>query len=411
MTLYDPLTGLPDRALFGDRLRHSMARADRRKGALAVLVVDPGARGDDEAIRAAGAALTERVRATDTVARFDERRFAVIQTDLDRFDEAAFLAQKLLDGLGPAAGVGIALYPDDSREPEVLAGLAGGALDAARERGAAFAYHARAVTAEAEDRVGLARDLRGALKAGELRMRYQPKLDIASGRIVGAEALMRWEHPERGTLAPDAFLGVARESEMIVPLGEWALGQACRDAASWPTRTIGASGDGPPPGVAVNVEAEQFEAADFARHIAAALDEAGLSPSRLEIEITESSLMRDPEQVADTLIGLAKLGVSITVDDFGTGYSSLAYLRRFPVDALKIDRAFVDELPDNAEDAAIVRAIVSLAAALNLRVVAEGVSRQNQLDFLAAEGCQLAQGYLIGEAMTSEDFAALLKSG
>ncbi|MDH3235342.1 MAG: EAL domain-containing protein [Alphaproteobacteria bacterium] len=405
MSLYDPLTGLPDRALFGDRLRQSMARADRRKSALAVLVIDPGGPGDDAAIRAVGAALTERVRGTDTVARIDDRRFAVIQTDLDRFDEAAFLAQKLLDALGPAAAVGIALYPDDSREPEALVGLAGGALHAARERGAAFAYHAGAVTAEAEDRVGLARDLRGALKAGELRMRYQPKLDIASGRIVGAEALMRWEHPKRGILAPDVFLGVARESELIVPLGDWALGQACRDAASWQ------AGDGASVDVAVNVEAEQFEAPDFAERIAAALDEARLDPSRLEIEITESSLMRDPEQVADTLIGLARLGASITVDDFGTGYSSLAYLRRFPVDALKMDRAFVDELPDNAEDVAIVRAIVSLAAALNLHVVAEGVSRQEQLDFLAAEGCQLAQGYLIGEAVASEDFAALLKTG
>jgi len=343
------------------------------------------------------------VRGTDTVARLDADRFAVVQTDLDRFDEAAFLAQKLLEGLGPAAGVGIALYPDDGRDPEALIDLARDALAAARARGAAFAYHARAATAEAEDRVRLARDLRGALKAGELRMRYQPKLEIASARIVGAEALMRWEHPERGLIAPDAFLGVARESELIVPLGDWALGQVCRDAA---TLTADA---GAPVDVAVNVEAEQFEAPDFARRVAAALDEAGLDPTRLEIEITESSLMRDPEQVADTLLDLARLGVSITVDDFGTGYSSLAYLRRFPVDALKIDRAFVEELPGNAGDAAIVRAIVSLAAALDLRVVAEGVSRQAQLDFLAAEGCDLAQGYLIGEAMDAEDFAALAR--
>jgi diguanylate cyclase (GGDEF)-like protein len=403
MALYDPLTGLPDRALFDDRLRQSMARADRRKGALAVLLVDPGTLADDAAIRATGAALAERVRRTDTVARFDNQRFAVIQTDLDRFDEAAFLAQKLLDGLGSTAGVGIALYPDDSDKPEALVALADGALTAAKEGGAPFAYHAREVTAEAADRVRLARDLRGALKSGQLRMRYQPKLDIAAGRIAGAEALMRWEHPTRGLITPDAFLGVARESEQIVPLGDWALRQACRDAASWATDR------GAP--VAVNVEAEQFEAPEFAQQIAAALDDAGLAPTRLELEITESSLMRDPEQVANTLIGLGALGVSITVDDFGTGYSSLAYLRRFPVDALKIDRAFVEELPTNAEDVAIVRAIVSLAAALNLRVVAEGVSRQDQLDFLAAEGCQLAQGYLIGEAVAAEAFAKRLATG
>jgi EAL domain-containing protein (putative c-di-GMP-specific phosphodiesterase class I) len=397
MALYDPLTGLPDRALFGDRLRQSMARADRRKGALAVLVVDPGSLAGDDAIKAAGAALSERVRATDTVARLDAARFAVIQTDLDRFDEAAFLAQKLLDGLGPEAAVGIALYPDDSRAPDELAALAGGALDRARERGAAFAYHARAVTVEAEDRVGLARDLRTALKTDALRLGYQPKLDIAAGRITGAEALLRWEHPERGRVAPDLILGVARESELIGPLGEWALRQACADAAAWSEASV-----------AVNVEAEQFEAPAFATTVAGVLQETGLPSARLEIEITESSLMRDPEQVAVTLISLAALGVSITVDDFGTGYSSLAYLRGFPVDALKIDRAFIEELPENAEDVAIVRAIVSLAAALNLRVVAEGVSKQDQLDFLAAEGCDLAQGYLIGEATAAADFAALV---
>jgi len=402
MALYDPLTGLPDRALFGDRLRQSMARADRRKGALAVLVVDAGALAGDDAIKAAGAALSERVRATDTVARLDAARFAVIQTDLDRFDEAAFLAQKLLDGLGPEAAVGIALYPDDSRAPDELADLAGGALDRARARGAAFAYHARAVTAEAEDRVGLARDLRAALKTDALRLGYQPKLDIAAGRIIGAEALLRWEHPERGRVAPDLILGVARESELIWPLGEWALRQACTDAAAWP---------GAEASVAVNVEAEQFEAPAFATTVAGVLEETGLPSARLEIEITESSLMRDPEQVAVTLIALAALGVSITVDDFGTGYSSLAYLRGFPVDTLKIDRAFVEELPENAEDAAIVRAIVSLAAALNLRVVAEGVSKQDQLDFLRAEGCDLAQGYLIGDAMAAADFAALVAGG
>jgi EAL domain-containing protein (putative c-di-GMP-specific phosphodiesterase class I)/GGDEF domain-containing protein len=402
MALYDPLTGLPDRALFGDRLRQSMARADRRRGALAVLVIDPGKLKDDAAVRAAGQALSERVRATDTVARLDKARFAVVQTDLDRFDEAAFLAQKLLDGLGPQSAVGIALYPDDGRAPDALADLAGEALDAARARGAAFAYHGRAATAEAEDRVGLARDLRGALKAGALHLRYQPKLDIAGGRVTGAEALLRWEHPERGLVAPELILGLARESELIAPLGTWALDQACRDAAAWGDVAAG---------VAVNVEAEQFEAPAFATTVAGVLDETGLPSARLEIEITESSLMRDPEQVAVTLIALAALGVSITVDDFGTGYSSLAYLRGFPVDTLKIDRAFIEELPDNAEDAAIVRAIVSLAAALNLRVVAEGVSKQDQLDFLRAEGCDLAQGYLIGEATAAADFAALLGGG
>jgi len=398
MALYDPLTGLPDRALFGDRLRQSMARADRRKGALAVLLVDLGAEASKKSVSKVAASLAERVRRTDTVARFDADRFAIIQTDLDRVAEATFLAQKLLDGLEAQTCVGIALYPDDATEPEALIELAAGALQTARQRQAPFAYSARETTDAALDSVRLARDLRGALKDGQLRMHYQPKLEISSGRVTGAEALMRWEHPNRGMLTPDIFLNVARESDLIVPLGSWALHQACRDAAAWDDVEV-----------AVNVEAEQFAEPDFTGDVEAALAASGLPSSRLELEITEASLMREPDHVVDIMVGLGKSGVSITVDDFGTGYSSLAYLRRFPVDALKIDRAFITELPGNAEDAAIVRAVISLAAALNLQVVAEGVASRAQLDFLAAEGCDIAQGYLIGKPLPPNEFARLLK--
>lgn len=402
MALYDPLTGLPTRELFHDRLRQSIARADRRKGALAVLLAAPSADIDDGALAAAGKRLAAAVRRTDTVARVAEATFAVIQTDLDGFDAATFLAQKLLNEIGVPAHVGIALYPDDAGTPEQLTSRAEAALDTARKTSSAFAFHAAELTAEAEDSVRLARDLRSALSADELRLHYQPKLELASGRIVGAEALMRWQHPRHGMLMPDTFIQIAEECELMAPLGRWALEQACRDAAGWPQNA------GAPVRVAVNVAPVQFEEPDFAEILEAALAASGLPADRLEIEITESSLMRDPEAVAGVLVRLGQLGVGITVDDFGTGYSALIYLRRFPVDTLKIDRTFVAPLPDSRNDAAIVRAIIGLARSLNLRVIAEGVANDAQREFLAAEGCDEIQGFHIGEAVPSDQFAAMI---
>ncbi|MHA1536417.1 MAG: putative bifunctional diguanylate cyclase/phosphodiesterase [Alphaproteobacteria bacterium] len=405
MTLYDPLTGLPTRELFADRLGQSMARADRRKGALAVLLAAPSADVDEAALATAGKRLALAVRRTDTVARFADATFAVIQTDLDSADAATFLAQKLLDEIGMPARVGIALYPDDASTKAELIALAEAALETAAGNRSPFAFHAREQTAEAEDSVRLARDLRNALAAGELRLHYQPKLELASGRIVGAEALMRWQHPRHGMLMPDTFIQIAEESGLIVPLGRWALEQACGDAGGWATSA------GAPIRVAVNVAPVQFEEPDFAASIEAALADAGLAAERLEIEITESSLMRDPEAVAGVLVRLGQLGVGITVDDFGTGYSALIYLRRFPVDALKIDRAFIAPLPDSPNDAAIVRAIIGLSRSLNLRVIAEGVANDAQRQFLTAEGCDEIQGFHIGEAVPSEQFAAMIAGG
>ncbi len=405
MALYDPLTGLPTRELFCDRLRQSMARADRRKGALAVLLAAPSADIGDSALTAAGQRLAGAVRGTDTVARFAPSTFAVIQTDLDSFDAATFLAQKLLDEIAVEAHVGIALYPDDADTPQQLTSRAEAALETAAKAGSPFAFHASELTAEAEDSVRLARDLRNALAADELRLHYQPKLELASGRIVGAEALMRWQHPKHGMLMPDTFIQIAEECELMAPLGRWALERACRDAGAWPQNA------GLPVRVAVNVAPVQFEEPDFAETLEAALAASSLPANRLEIEITESSLMRDPEAVAGVLVRLGQLGVGITVDDFGTGYSALIYLRRFPVDALKIDRAFVTPLPDSPNDAAIVRAIIGLSRSLNLRVIAEGVTNDAQRQFLAAEGCDEIQGFHIGEAVPTDQFAAMIAGG
>ena len=405
MALYDPLTGLPTHDLFCDRLRQSMARADRRKGALAVLLASPLGEIDEPDLARMGRRLAGTVRRTDTVARFTGNDFAVVQTDLDSFDAAAFLAQKLLDAIGIEAHVGIALYPDDAGTPEQLIDRAEGALGVTRKAGTSFAFHAKELTVEAEDSVRLARDLRNALPANELRLHYQPKLDLASGRIVGAEALMRWQHPRHGMLMPDTFIQIAEDCDLLVPIGRWALDQACRDAAGWKTNV------GAPVRVAVNVAPVQFEEPNFAESIEATLAGSGLAADLLEIEITESSLMRDPEEVAGVLVRLGQLGVGITVDDFGTGYSALVYLRRFPVDALKIDRAFITSLPKSPNDAAIVRAIIGLSRSLNLRVVAEGVADTDQLEFLRAEGCDEIQGFHVGKAVPAEEFTAMIAGG
>lgn len=406
MTLYDRVTELPTQPLFHDRLRQSMARADRRQGALAVFliaVVDEG--GDDGAVDLARA-LNATVRRTDTVARIEPGVYAVIQTDLDHVDEAAMLAQKLLDACGrPEEGmrIGIALYPDDEFSPDGLVGKARAALDMAAARETPFAFCARDKAAGAEDRVRLARDLRRAIKEGELELHYQPKLSLASGSVVGAEALVRWRHPERGLLAPDAFIPLAEESDILVPLGAWVLREACRDAVSWPKTDVGFVH------VAVNVAPAQLEAPTFAATVEAALMKTKLDPARLELEITERTLMTDAEAAAGVLVRLGQLGVKVTVDDFGTGYSALVYLRRFPVDALKIDRAFVADLPRNPNDAAIVRAIIGLARSLNLRVVAEGVDDERQRAVLEAEGCAEIQGFLVGAPMPAAAFAASLR--
>ena len=405
MALYDPLTGLPTHDLFCDRLRQSMARADRRKGALAVLLASPSGEIAEPDLARMGKRLAGTVRRTDTVARFAGNEFAVVQTDLDSFDAAAFLAQKLLDAIGVEAHVGIALYPDDAGTPEQLIDRAEGALDVTRKAGTSFAFHAKELTVEAEDSVRLARDLRNALRANELRLHYQPKLDLASGRIVGAEALMRWQHPRHGMLMPDTFIQIAEDCDLLVPIGRWALEQACRDAAGWKTNA------GAPVRVAVNVAPVQFEEPNFAESVEATLAGSRLAANLLEIEITESSLMRDPEEVAGILVRLGQLGVGITVDDFGTGYSALVYLRRFPVDALKIDRAFITSLPKSPNDAAIVRAIIGLSRSLNLRVVAEGVANTDQLEFLRAEGCDEIQGFHIGEAVPADEFATMIGGG
>jgi EAL domain-containing protein (putative c-di-GMP-specific phosphodiesterase class I) len=255
----------------------------------------------------------------------------------------------------------------------------------------------------ADDRLALETELRRALDSDQLELHYQPKVDLNTGRVRSAEALIRWRHPTRGLVAPGVFIPVAEESGLIVPIGEWVLRRACRQLRAWIDEGM------PPVRVAINLSAKQFRQADLTAVVRSALEASRLEPGYLELELTESAVMHDAEKSAETLQALSTMGVHISIDDFGTGYSSLSYLRRFPLDKLKIDRSFIRDLMMNPDDVSIVRAIISLAHSLRLRVVAEGVETAEQLDFLRQLGCDQYQGFFYSPAVPPEDFAMLIR--
>jgi EAL domain-containing protein (putative c-di-GMP-specific phosphodiesterase class I) len=259
------------------------------------------------------------------------------------------------------------------------------------------------MTSAADDRLALETELRQALEAGQLQLHYQPKVDIATGRVRSAEALIRWRHPQRGLVPPNVFIPIAEETGLIMQIGEWVIREACRQVRRWLDTGM------PPLRVSVNLSAKQFRHADLTAVVRSALEEAQLQPGYLELELTESAVMHDPEKSALTLQRLSTMGVHISIDDFGTGYSSLSYLRRFPLDKLKIDRSFVRDLMQNPDDVSIVRAIISLAHSLRLRVVAEGVETADQLTFLTELGCDQYQGFYCSPAVPPDDFVALLQ--
>jgi EAL domain-containing protein (putative c-di-GMP-specific phosphodiesterase class I) len=253
------------------------------------------------------------------------------------------------------------------------------------------------------ERLALEASLKRALERGELLLYYQPKLELVSGRIAGAEALIRWQHPDMGLVSPLRFIPIAEETGLIAPIGAWVLEEACRQMKAWQTAGLGVSRIG------VNLSGRQFVQGALLEEVLAALNSSGLEPRHLELELTESTVMQNPENAAGVLAELAALGVSIAIDDFGTGYSSLAYLKRFPVSTLKIDRSFVMDLPDDPDDAAITRAVIALARSLKLTVVAEGVETPRQLEFLAAHACDLVQGFIVARPMPAEAFERFVR--
>jgi diguanylate cyclase (GGDEF)-like protein/PAS domain S-box-containing protein len=427
MAQHDGLTGLPNRLLFGDRLAQALAAARRSGDGVAVLCLDLndfksvndslGHAAGDELLRRVAERLGELVRDSDTVARLGGDEFAVIQTGIQGLTGAAVLARRMVERLSEpvtvdgqelwtSACVGIALFPDDGHDPTTLLRHADMALYRAKAFGrGAFQFFLPEMNEELRLRRDLERDLRQALDEGHFALAFQPQLDLWQERIVGIEALLRWPHPGRGLVPPDLFIPVAEESGLIMTLGEWALHAACAQARAWLDAGLA------PMRVAVNLSPIQFRHQDLLDVVTRALEETGLPARLLELEITEGALMHDTESATATLAGLHALGVGIAVDDFGTGYSSLGYLKRFPIDKIKIDRSFIFDIPADRDDAAIARAVITLGHSLGLKVIAEGVETAAQLAFLKREGCDEAQGYFFAAPLSAAACTDLLARG
>ncbi len=416
---FDALTGLPNRALFRDRLEQAVARARRERWltALAFIDLDRFKEINDTLGHAAGDALLQSVaqrlrsclREGDTVARLGGDEFTAILEDLQSANDLPLLAQKIIAALEQpvvhagreivdGASIGYALYPEDGEDVETLLTHADTAMYRAKsEGGSAYQRFAADMAEAARGRVTLEASLRRALERSELELHYQPIYKLGEDRLVGAEALLRWRHPERGLVPPGEFIGVAEASGLIVPIGAWVVREACQQLARW-------RAGGRDLRIGINLSARQFRRAGLVETVSGALAESGVPGEALTLEITESLLMENPEGSRRMLEGLKALGPRIVIDDFGTGYSSLAYLRRFPIDAVKIDRSFVSELTSDPEDAKIVRAIIHLARDLRLAVTAEGIETTAQLEFVRAHGCDFGQGYLFGRPVPPADF-------
>ena len=423
---HDALTGLANRRLFQEHLTLALALAARRGRVVAVLFLDLdhfklindslGHTMGDALLREIGMRLRKSVREGDTVARVGGDEFTIVLQDLEKKEDAGLVAQKVLrtvadpveiDGhrLYVTTSIGITIFPDDGEDAEALLKNADNAMYRAKEQGRnTYQMSTVEMNRSMHARLTLENGLHQAIERNEFELYYQPQIEVATGEIIGMEALLRWRHPERGIVAPGEFIAVAEERGFIIIIGDWALRQACIQAKNF-------CGIRPNFRVAVNISARQFRDATLVDTIESAMHDAGLDPSCLEIEITESAAMADVALTLDVLKKLRRTGISVAIDDFGTGHSSLSYLKQFPIDALKIDRNFVEDLPDRFEDAAIVRAIIQLAHGLNLRVVAEGVETKPQLDFLVEHDCREVQGYYFSYPVPAEELERVLMAG
>jgi diguanylate cyclase (GGDEF)-like protein len=422
---HDSLTGLPNRRLFRDRLVQTIAQAQRSGRPMAVLFIDLdgfkpvndtlGHAMGDKLLKETAGRLSQCIRSGDTVGRLGGDEFAAILSDLAKPGDTSFVAQKIIDilarsfdldghGTFVTGSVGITLFPDDGEEPGALIINADAAMYRAKEQGGNnYQYFTREMNERALARVQMEAAMRGALERGEFVLHYQPKLDLANGAICGIEALLRWAHPEKGLVSPAEFIPVLEETGLIIPVGEWVTREACRQIRAW--RQAGVK----VPTVAVNLSARQFQQKNLEAGLRQILAETGVDPALLQFEITESLLMKDPEEAAHILRGLKAAGVKLSLDDFGTGYSSLAYLKRFPLDELKIDRAFINDIVTDPDDAAITLGIISLAHSLKLKVVAEGVETEGQLNLLALHSCDEMQGYYFSRPVSAAELETMLR--
>lgn len=415
---YDPLTGLPNRLLFTDRAAQALTYAGSSKRGCALLLIDLdhfknindslGHNVGDQVLKAVAERLKGLFDSGMTLARLGGDEFALLQENCQQVIQAAGLAQRVLDAMKEpfvldshplfiSASVGISLFPSDAQSAEQLLRNADSALFKAKSDGReGYALYTEELTAHAQQRVELASELRRAIDRQELRVFYQPVHDLESSRILGVEALVRWQHPERGMVPPGDFIPIAEQSGLIGEIDGWVLNTACRQMCAWLAAGVGVSF------VAVNVSSRLFSRGDLDRHVAEVLRETGLDPAYLELEVTESAVMEDPEQAIEQLHRLRELGISLAIDDFGTGYSSLLRLKRMPVQKLKIDQGFVAGLPSDEDDIAIVRVIIALAQSMGMNVLAEGIEHADQAGFLLANGCELGQGYWFARPMPAE---------
>jgi len=431
MALHDALTDLPNRILFKERLARTLedARRARRKAAVLFVGLDRFTRinaslgydAGDQLLKAAAMRLTGCLEVAAAagmkaeISRFGGDEFTLVLDRVGAPEDVATLARRILDILAEAyaiggqdvyttTSIGISLYPEDGTLVHNLLRNADAALRHAKRQGKnTFRFYSPAMNAGAERRLALENDLQKALDHGELLLHYQPTVDMRTGRPVGFEALLRWNHPRLGLVPPGDFVPLAEETGLIVPIGEWVLATACAQGKRWRDEGL------PPFRVAVNLSARQFWQEDLAPTVGRILVDTRLDPRLLDLELTESTFMQDAEATVKALMSLKEMGVTLSIDDFGTGYSSLAYLQRFPLDALKVDRSFVQDVTTNPDSAAITRTILAMARNLGLRVVAEGIETADQYALLQAEGCHEGQGFFIGRPMPAADVAAFVR--
>jgi diguanylate cyclase (GGDEF)-like protein len=408
LATHDTLTALPNRALFNETLAHAIAQAERHQRGLAIFFLDMdrfknindtlGHGVGDRVLQEVARRLTGAVRASDLIARLGGDEFVLLVEDYRDTTDLADIAGKVIasfgetvivDGheLGLSASVGVCTYPEDGKDGQALLSNADIAMYRAKEQGRnRFCFYAAELNNLSQERLALEAGLRHSLERGEIEVHYQPKIDFQSGRVTGVEALIRWRHPTLGLLMPDRFIPLAEEIGVIIPIGYWTLRRVCERARRWHEQGMHLS-------VAVNLSASQFHQPELLTELAAILRSTAIHPNALELEITESMVMKDPERAVAIMEALRRMGVRLSIDDFGTGHSSLGYLKRFPINQLKVDRTFVRDLPHNNDDVAITRAVIAMAHSLKMSVVAEGVEHQQQFDLLRAEGCDEFQGF------------------
>ena len=424
LAYHDALTDLPNQVLFKDRLKQAIALSHRNDQMQAVMLLNVdrfktindslGYTAGDRLLQSVAQRLTSCVRESDTVARFGGDEFAILLTQITRAQDAANVARAIKQSLDQAflfddqeifvsSSIGISLYPADGRDTAALLKTAGVALDRAKEQGRNnYQFYTAGGTTRALKQLVLESNLRPGLERSEFFLQYQPLVAIHDFHLVGMEGLVRWQHPSLGLLYPSEFITIAEESGMIISLGDWILRTACAQNKAWQDAGL------TPMRLSVNFSARQFQQPSFIADINQILKDTNLDPRWLELELTESSIMKDPEEAIEKLHELKLMGINVAIDDFGTGYSSLNYLKRFPIDTLKIDKSFVSDVCKDPHDTSIVRAIINLGHALDLTVIAEGVETKEQLQYLTALECDVVQGFLFSKAISVQAFEELL---